>query len=121
MGMEHVVRFPSGTTPALSDVIQVLAERHFPLQVRMVDGELTMPDELLPDRWTEVRLSSSTGMVTLVRRGQDLAVVTWGNADGATQRAWNAVAWAVAKAGEGEVIGPGGPQTPEDFSASRGL
>ncbi len=121
MGMEHIVRFPRGRMPRLSEILRVLAERHFPVQVRMVDGELTMPDEVPSDEWREIRLGTSAGMVTLVRRGQDLTVVTWGNADEAMQRAWNAVAWAVAKAGEGEILGPGGSESPDDFSATHGL
>ncbi|MBI2456491.1 MAG: hypothetical protein HYV46_10220, partial [candidate division NC10 bacterium] len=45
-------------------------------------------------------------------------VVTWGNADEAMQRGWNAVAWAVATVGEGEILRPVGPQRPDDFRAS---
>ena len=118
MGMEHVVQFPAGTVPLLSQLIEVVAEHNFPVQVRMVDGELTLPDEVPSEGWTEIRLGTPAGMVTLVRRGQELAVVTWGNADMSTQRAWNAVAWAAAKAGEGRIVRPGRLLSADEFRAS---
>ena len=118
MGMEHVIRFPSGAPPDLRRVMALLAQHNFPVQVRMVDGELSLPDEAPPESWKEVRLGTPAGMVTLARRGGEVAVVTWGNADEAMQRAWNAVAWAVAAAGQGEIVRPGGPQRPGDFRAS---
>ena len=121
MGMEYILRFSGGKLPQLTRVMTLLAERGFPVQVRMVDGELILPTEMVPERWTEVRLGTPTGMVTLARRGEDLAVVTWGNADEAMQRAWNAVTWAVAKAGAGEIVRPEGPQSPDEFCVSVGL
>jgi hypothetical protein len=44
-----------------------------------------------------------------------------GNADEAMQRGWNAVTWAVAKAGAGEIVRPEGPQHPDDFYVAVGL
>lgn len=118
MGMEHVIRFPGGSPADLGQVIALLAERNFPIQLRMVDGELTMPGEIPPDGWKEARLGTPSGMVTLVRRGPVLHVVTWGNAGGPMQRAWNGVAWAVAKAGGGQILRPEGLQDPDEFKAS---
>ena len=118
MGMEHVVRFPGEASPDLRRVLALLAEHNFPVQVRMVDGELTMPDEVPPDGWKEVRLGTPAGMVTLVRHGREVHVVTWGNADERMQRAWNAMAWAVAKAGSGQILRPEGLQNPDEFRAS---
>ena len=118
MGMEHVVRFPGEESPNLRRVMALLAEHNFPVQVRMVDGELTMPDEVFPDGWKEVRVGTPSGMVTLVRRGREVHIVTWGNADDPMQRAWNAVAWAVARVGGGGVIRPEGPMSPGDFRTS---
>lgn len=115
VGMEHVVRFPGEASPDLRRALALLTEHNFPVQVRMVDGELTMPDEAPPAGWREVRLGTPSGMVTLVRRGQELHVVTWGNADDPMQRAWNAVAWAVATAGEGQVLRLEGSMSPETF------
>jgi hypothetical protein len=116
--MEHVVRFPGEGSPDLRLAMALLAEHGFPVQMRMVDGELTMPDEVPPVKWNEVRLGIPSGMVTLLRRGQELHVVTWGNADEAMQRAWNAVAWAVAKAGDGQILRGEGPQGPDAFRVS---
>ena len=118
MGMEHVVQCADGMIPPLSRVMEVLADHQFQVQVRMVDGELTLPHEVPTDGWKDVRLGTAAGMVTLMRRGQELAVVTWGNADEAMQSAWNAVAWAVAKAGQGNVVCPGGSQGADEFRAS---
>jgi hypothetical protein len=84
----------------------------------MVDGELTIPDDEPPAGWKEIRLGTPSGMVTLVRRGRELHVVTWGNAGDPIQRAWNAVAWAVANAAGGEILRPEGPMSPADFRAS---
>ena len=113
--MEHVVQFPSGQLPTLSWLMALLAEQNYPVQMRMVDGDLTLPDEAPPGSWTEVRLGTPDGMVTLQRRGHEMRVVTWGSADPALVRAWNALTWAVAMAGEGEIVGPGMVQNPEDF------
>jgi len=57
-------------------------------------------------------------MLTLVRRGRELLVVTWGNTDEPMQRAWNALVWAVAKAGGGQIFRPEGLQNPDEFRAS---
>ena len=121
MGLEYIVRFSGGKLPELTRVMTLLTERGFPVQLRMVDGELTLPTEGPPVRWTDVRLGTPTGMVTLIRRGQDLAVVTWGNADEAMQRAWNVVTWAVAQTGAGEIVRPEGPQSPDEFYVAVGL
>jgi hypothetical protein len=118
MGMEHIVQFPGRKIPELSQVMRVLADHKFAAQVRMVDRELTMPDEALPERWGEVRLGTPSGMVTVVRRGDAFHIVTWGNADEAMQRAWNAVAWAAAKAGDGQILRPEGAQAPDEFRNS---
>jgi hypothetical protein len=115
MGMEYTIQFSRMGVPTLPQILAVLAEQNFPVQVRMVDGELSLPHEVPPDGWEDVRLGTPSGMVTLVRRGKELAVVTWGNADEALRRAWNAVAWATAKAGEGRITGPGGQQSVEEF------
>lgn len=54
--MEHIVRFPTGGAPDLRRVMALLAEHGFPVQMRMADGELTVPDEVPPEGWKEVRL-----------------------------------------------------------------
>ena len=119
--MEHVIRFPGGSPPPVGPVLAHLAECHFPVQVRMIDGELTGPGERVPDRWQEVRLGTPGGMVTIIRRDDGVAVVTWGNADEAMQSAWNAVAWAFAATGGGQILGLAGPVSPEGFRVSASL
>lgn len=118
MGMEYSLRFSGQGVPPLHRILAVLAEHNFPVQVRMVDGELTLPGEALPESWGDVRLGTDAGMVTLVRRGQELVVVTLGNADKAMQRAWNAVAWAAAEAGQGKILRAAGLQGASEFRAS---
>jgi hypothetical protein len=118
MGMEHTVRFSGQGVPRIHRILAVLAEHNFPVQVRMVDGELTLPGEVPPDSWGDVRLGTGAGMVTLIRRGQELSVVTWGNADKAMQSAWNAVAWAAAEAGQGKILRAEGLQGASEFRTS---
>ncbi len=118
MGLEYSVRFSGQGVPPLHRILAVLAEHNFSVQVRMVDGELTLPGEVPPESWGDVRLGTDAGMVTLVRRGQELAVVTWGNADKALQSAWNAVAWAAAEAGQGKILRADGLQGASEFRAS---
>jgi hypothetical protein len=115
MGMEHIIRFPCGKMPQLSQVMKVLADHKIVAQIRMVDGELTMPDEVPSEGWREVRLGTPSGMVTIARRDREFHVVTWGNADKAMQHAWNVVAWAAAKAGDGRILRPEAEQDPDEF------
>jgi hypothetical protein len=48
-------------------------------------------------------------MVTLRREADRVVCVTWGNADGGLRQAWNALAWALAEAGGGQVQTAEGP------------
>jgi hypothetical protein len=97
MGMEHTVRPASGVTwDMLRDF---LAGRGYPLQLRMIDGELAYPDEDPAPGWRELRVAAPQGMVTLRRDSDTLTVVTWGNADAELRQLWNAVAWACAALG----------------------
>jgi hypothetical protein len=108
MGMEQIVTFPAGNVPAWSAVAELLASHGFPVQVRMIDGQLAFPDETPPDDWRELRLGTPQGMVTVRREADRVVCVTWGNADPAMLQAWNALTWAVAVAGGGEVVTPAG-------------
>ncbi len=118
MGMEYSVRFSGQGVPPFHRILAVLAEHNFSVQVRMVDGELTLPGEVPPESWGDVRLGTDAGMVTLVRRGQELTVLAWGNAGKALQSAWNAVAWAAAEAGQGKILRANGLQGASEFRAS---
>ncbi len=108
MGMDQTVSFAGKPVPSWSAVRGLLQEKGFPLQMRMIDGQLAFPTEEPPEVWSELRVGTPQGMIA-VRRGEDqVTVVTWGNADLAMRQAWNALAWAFAEAGGGLVLTPGG-------------
>lgn len=120
MGMDRTVRFP-GAVPEYPAVRDLLAKHSMPVQVRMIDGQLAFPDEMPGPDWQELRLGTAAGMVTVRRTGAEIACVTWGNADAGALQLWNAIAWAFAAAGAGEVLGPGGPLSAADFARSVNL
>ena len=120
MGLDQRVGFP-GAVPAWVAVSGLLTRRQFPVQVRMIDGELALPDETPPDSWRELRVGTPQGMVTVRREKHDVVLVTWGNADAALLQAWNALTWAFAEAGGGQVAAAGGPVSAADFRAGADL
>jgi hypothetical protein len=104
MGMEQTITFPVGSPPSWLVVRDLLVSRGFPVQVRMIDGELAFPDEEPPESWRELRLSSPEGrMVTVRREGDRLVLVVWGNADAQLVHAWNALTWAFAEVANGTI------------------
>jgi hypothetical protein len=116
MGMSRTVKFAGKPPPDWVRVRGCLAEHGFPMQMRMIDGELAAPDELPPAGWHELRIGSSLGMVT-VRRGPDwVEVVTWSSADMLMLHTWNAVAWAYAEAGEGVIVTDESELSPREFA-----
>src|SRR5205814_953475 len=82
MGMEQAVTFEGGPLPAWGAVRDLLAGRGYPVQTRMIDGELAFPDEAPPEEWRELRVGTPGGMVTLRREPGRVVCVTWGNAQG---------------------------------------
>ena len=102
MGMEQAVNF-SDTLPTWNAVQTLLAGRGYPVQLRMIDGELAFPDEAPPAAWKELRVGTGQGMITVRREGNRLVFVTWGNADAEMRKAWNALTWAFAAAGGGQI------------------
>src|ERR1043166_5760308 len=104
MGLEQTVTFASGSLPSYDAVSALLAEQGFPIQLRMIDGELAFPGEQPPENWRELRLGTPQGMVTLRRDGDRLSFVIWGNADRALTQARNALVWAFAALGDGQVL-----------------
>lgn len=102
MGMEQAVRFPSAP-PAWPTVRDLLAARSHAFQVCMIDGELAFPDEEPPETWSELRLRTPHGMITVRREPNRLVFVTWGNADAQLLEQRNALALACADAGSGAV------------------
>jgi hypothetical protein len=75
-------------------------------EMRMIDGEIALPDEEPPDHWQELRLAAGdgSGMVTLKYSGNDqVELVVWGNADPKLQQAWHHLTWALAHLTNGTV------------------
>jgi hypothetical protein len=105
MGMTLNVTFAT-TPPAWADVAKFLAERGYPIQMRMIEGQLAFPDEMPAEPWQELRVATpARDMVTLRRDGNRLALVVWGNATAELRQGWHALAWAFATVGTGTVDG----------------
>jgi hypothetical protein len=102
MGMDQAVTF-ADPIPSWNAVQELLAACGYPVQMRMIDGQLAFPDEAPPETWRELRVGTAQGMVTVRRDGQRLVFVTWGNADADMRQAWNALTWAFAEAGGGQI------------------
>jgi hypothetical protein len=98
--MDQTVVFP-GEAPAWPAVAKRLAEKGYPVQMRMIDGELAFPDEVPPEGWREIRVGAAGAMVTIRREPGRVVLVTWGNADESQRALWNAMAAAWAEAGGG--------------------
>jgi hypothetical protein len=103
MGVERVVRFPSGSIPTWAAVAAKLTEAGEPPVLRMIDGELALPSEVPPDDWSELRVSLSGGMVTLRRDGDAVRCVVWGAAEPDLIRSRDACCTALTAAGSGDV------------------
>jgi hypothetical protein len=113
--MDQTVRFLDKSVPTYAEVQALLARHGLALQMRMINGELAFPDEQPPEEWKELRLGTPAGMITLRRQGDQVQLVIWGNADEALKESWNALTWAYAEAGGGQVISPSGPLDPTAF------
>jgi hypothetical protein len=107
MGMEQKVTFGIQGCPTWSALDSLLKQHGYPVQMRMIDGQLAFPDETPADDWHELRLGTPGGMITVRRLGNEILLVTWGNADEAMRQAWNALTWAFAEAGQGQVVHEG--------------
>jgi hypothetical protein len=97
MGMERVVAF-AGPAPSWAAIQKELAAAGLSVTVRMIDGLPAFPDEIPPDDWREVRISTPSGMMTLAKQSGGIAVVVWGNADATLQAEWEKVVEAVVDA-----------------------
>ncbi len=117
MGMDQTVTFAPNKMPPYRAVSELLTRRGFPIQTRMIDGNLAFPDEMPTESWRELRLGTPQGMVTVRREENRVVCVTWGNADAALLQAWNAVAWAFAASGDGKI----GNLTAEEFGRTAEL
>ncbi len=57
-----------------------------------------------PANWRELRLGTPEGMIVTVRREPaGVVLVVWGNADARLVQVWNALTWAFAEAGKGNI------------------
>jgi hypothetical protein len=98
MGMSQSIPCPAGV-PEWPCAAAWLAERGYPVQMRMIDGQLAFPDEQPPATWTDLRVGTPAGMVTARRLPDGVELTIWGNADAAMQQASNALALAFAETG----------------------
>src|SRR5437868_14278550 len=101
MGIDRRVVLDESRVVAWSAIAERLAGRGFNAELRMIDGQLSLPDESPPPNWSELRIATPAGMLTLRRQTAGIVVTTWGNAVGPLLHAWNAVAWAIADATTG--------------------
>ncbi len=103
MGMDQKIIFPPEKTPTWPALVDLLAKKNLPLQMRMIDGELAFPAETPPENWRELRVAVGGGMITLRRDPDGITLVIWGNADAGTREAWHALAQALADVSGGSV------------------
>jgi hypothetical protein len=120
MGMDQTVTF-AGAPPAWQAIRAQLQQHGYAVQVRMVDGQLAFPDEEPPEGWRELRIGTPGGMITLRREADRITLVVWGNADVGLRQAWNALTWACAAAGGGQVQSDAGPLSAEAYRARAAL
>ena len=116
MGMDQKVLFPPAKMPTWQQVAELLADRKFPVQMRMIDGELAFPDEVPPETWRELRVGTPHGMITLRREADGIALVVWGNADANMRQAWNVLTWALAHLTGGTIGTSAGNLSLADFA-----
>jgi len=121
MGIEQSISFASNSLPSWVALKGFLDQHGFPVQLRMIDGELAFPDEVPADTWRELRVGTPAGMVTMRRDSDRLVLVTWGNADPSLLQAWNVLVWAAAELGDGRIGSPNGVVTAADFRRAADL
>ena len=121
MGMDQKVIIASDKAPVWAELADLLAKRKFPIQLRMIDGELAFPDETPPHDWSELRVGTPPGMVTLRRDPDGITLVIWGNADANMRQAWNALTWGLAHLTSGTIRTAAGVQSLADFAKSAEL
>jgi hypothetical protein len=77
MGQELTAR----SARSLAEVLNALRMTGVGCNVVMVDGQLIAPSAEPPATWNDVRLRTPAGMITLSRRGPDVGIMVFGNAD----------------------------------------
>ncbi len=121
MGMEYKVAVSRNAAIVWSELTAYCSALAFPLQLRMIDGELAFPDETPPHDWRELRVGTPGGMVTLKREADGVNVIVWGNADDAMRQAWNALTLALARITGANILVAGESKSAEVFAASAPL
>lgn len=115
MGIDQSVLFQGEAIPQWEAVCSLLEENGMTLQMRMINGELAFPEESPPEEWSEIRVGSPAGMVTIRREGSKLTFVIWGDSEPEMVRDWNLITWAYANLGNVMVQTGTGAVTAEDF------
>ena len=99
MGLESFVSreaTATGTDCPLAPLLESLAARGLTATVMMLDNQLCMPGAALPSTWSDVRLRTAAGTVSIKRRPGGVAVLVFGNADEALVAAQRTIAEAIA-------------------------
>jgi hypothetical protein len=121
MGMAQTIIFDANANVSWPAVRSFLDSKGFSVQVRMIEGELALPDEQPPEQWRELRLGTPAGMVTVRRQPDRITFVVWGNADSALVRARDLLTWAFAHASLGQIETQKGLVAPDQFCQDAGL
>lgn len=121
MGLDRTIHFPTGQVPSWYTIQSQLARVGEVAPIRMIDGMPAFPDEIPEEGWKELRISSAAGMITIRRRDNSIHCVIWGNAEAGLSLSWMKVTWACAAAGQGQILLPDGPVSPEEFAQSFNL
>lgn len=96
MGVERTVQLTADTAIAWRTVA---ARSGLDLKVLMIDGLPAFPDEEPADGWTELRIGTPAGMVTLRRTSEGVSIIVWGNASPELMAARDALADALSATG----------------------
>ncbi len=103
MGMSILIEFPK-SPPPWSMIKEGLFAKGVTPEMRMIDGELSYPDEEPPETWQELRISLSGGMISLRKGDHSLECVVWGNADPTLRENWRLLAEVCAEVGQGKIV-----------------
>lgn len=80
MGLDRKLRFDPARTPEWPALVARCKSLGIDVAMRMIDGELALPDEMPSPTWREVRVAVAGDMITLRREPDGIALVVWGNA-----------------------------------------
>jgi hypothetical protein len=105
VGMDQKIVFSRDKAMAWPALVERMAMKDVPIDLRMIDGQLAFPDESPPDTWRELRIGTTAGMITLRREDDGVTLVIWGNADEKLRAATNELAKAIAELTGGVPVG----------------